>query len=84
MSDDPNVLQSLGEIKGLLVGTKEMLREHIDQDTRRFDTSFKRLDSIDAEINKAKGAKAMVVWLAGGAATVVSGIAWAVGKFLGH
>lgn len=80
---DPQLYAALGEIKGIVSGTKEMLREHIEQDARRFDTTFKRLDSIDADINQAKGAKNMVVWLAGGAGAVVSFAAWALSKILG-
>lgn len=80
--DEQALFQSLGRIEGAVGGVKEMLAEHIEQDTRRFDTTFKRLDALDADVNKAKGAKSAILWVAGGVGTIASGVAWAIGKIL--
>ena len=66
MSDDNRLL---GQIDGKLDMAIELLNRHIDDDVRRFSEVYGRLGTLDTEIATAKGAKAGVLWVAGGVAT---------------
>jgi hypothetical protein len=81
MSD--NVERSLGQIEGKLDGLHGMLREHMDQDSRRFEAVFEKLSDHAADINKAKGAKTMLTIIAGGVSGAVAIVAAAAQHLLG-
>ena len=80
---DPEVMQLLGRIDGKLDQVIEAAKEHRDDDKRRFTEVHERLDSHDADINQAKGAKGAVMWMAGGVAAIVGAVATIVGKKMG-
>ena len=82
MSDDLN--RMLGQIDGKLDQVIETFKEHREDDKRRFGEVYGRLDQHAEEINKAKGGKAVLVWLVGGgAAAVATFVSWASHKLNG-
>lgn len=80
---DPNVLQLLGRIDGKLDQVIEAAKEHREDDKRRFTEVYSTLNEHAEDINKAKGAKAALLWVAGGVAAVVGTAATFVAKALG-
>lgn len=72
-----DVQRSLGRIEGKLDSLTDAVRQHADQDTRRFDTLFRIVDDHAKDINRAKGAQRALVWAAGGVAGVISLVAGA-------
>ena len=79
MSSDPEVLLLLGKIDGKLDQVISAAEEHRADDNRRFKEVFNRLDLQDGEINKAKGAKGVIVWVVG---LIAGGISALVMHFL--
>lgn len=74
MSADPELSQMLGRIDGKLDQVIETFKEHREDDKRRFTEVHARLDEHAEDINKAKGAKGMFVWLVSGGAAAIGGI----------
>lgn len=72
MSDD--IQRMLGQIDGKLDQVIETFKEHREDDKRRFTEVHARIDEHAEDINKAKGAKGMLVWLVGGGAAAIGGI----------
>lgn len=72
MSDELN--RMLGQIDGKLDQVIESFKEHREDDKRRFGEVYGRLDGLDADINKAKGAKGLFVWLITGGAAAIGGV----------
>ena len=83
MSSDPEVFKFLGQIDGKLDQLIDAAKEHRDDDKRRFTEVYVRLDEHSSEINKAKGAKGALLWVAGGIAGVVGFVATFAAKTLG-
>lgn len=81
MSDELHRL--VGEANGKLDTLLELVRDHIKQDDTRFSSVSVKLESHAADINKAKGAKAAVLVVAGGLAGVVSFVVAAASKLFG-
>lgn len=81
MADD--VSQMLGRIEGKLDQVVKSFDRHIDDDVRRFTEIHKKLDEQAEDINKAKGAKGVIVWMAGVVGAIAAGIASLVAKALG-
>jgi len=81
VSDD--VQRMLGQIDGKLDQVIETFREHREDDKRRFGEVFGRLDEQSADINKAKGAKGMLLWLIGGGAAAIGGLMALAAKSFG-
>lgn len=80
---DNDLYQSLGRIEGGLNGLTSALKEHMEQDTRRFTDVYSKIEAHAEDINQAKGAKAAVFVIATVAGTLASGVAWAIGKIFG-
>jgi endonuclease III-like uncharacterized protein len=70
MSED--VQRLLGKIDGKLDQVIDTFKEHREDDKRRFKEIHGRLDEHAEDINKAKGAKATLLWLVGGGAAAIS------------
>lgn len=68
------ILQALGRIEGKVDEIKEAAREHRDDDKRRFTEVHARLDQHAEDINKAKGAKGVIIFLIGGGAAAIGGL----------
>ena len=83
MPSDPDVLQTLGRIDGKLDLLIDAAQEHREDDKRRFTEVYTKLDEHSSEINKAKGAKGALLWVAGGIAALAGTIATAAAKALG-
>lgn len=81
--EHPEVLTLLGRIDGKLDQVIESAKEHRDDDKRRFNELHGRIDEHAEEINKAKGAKSALLWVAGLVAGVVTFIGPMVAKALG-
>ena len=80
MSDDLN--RMLGQIDGKLDQVIDTFKEHREDDKRRFTEVHARLDDHAEDINKAKGAKGVLLWLiGGGAATIGAGVAMVAQAF---
>lgn len=73
----------LGRIDGKLDQVIETFKEHREDDKRRFGELYGKLDEQAADINQAKGAKAAILWLAGGIAAAVGAVATVAAKALG-
>lgn len=74
MATDPDVLQLLGKIDGKLDQVIDSAKEHREDDKRRFSEVYSKLGEHDQEIAKAKGAKSVILWLAGGGAVAISAL----------
>ena len=83
MSQDPDVIQLLGRIDGKLDQVIDSAKEHREDDKRRFNEVHGRLDEHAEDINKAKGAKGALLWIAGLVAGVVTFVGPMVAKALG-
>lgn len=70
---DPQVMQMLGRIDGKLDQVIESAREHREDDKRRFTDVYTKLGEHANDIAKAKGGKAVIVWLIGGGAAAIGG-----------
>lgn len=81
MSDDLHRL--VGEANGKLDTLLDLVRDHVRQDDDRFTRVYTELASHAADINKAKGAKAAVLVVAGGLAGLVSFVVAAASKLFG-
>ena len=81
MSDDLH--RAVGEANGKLDTLLSLVRDHIEQDNERFTGVYKEIRAHAEDINKAKGAKAIFLILAGGTATVISIAVAAAGKLFG-
>jgi malate/lactate dehydrogenase len=79
--NDPILHRMVGEVNGKLDTLLVLVRDHVEQDDKRFAEVDAELKDHAADINKAKGAKAATLALAGAAATVVSLAVAAAGKF---
>jgi hypothetical protein len=79
---DP-VMQILGRIEGKLDSEIAMAKEHREDDVRRFTDVYKRLGEHDQDIAKAKGGKAVLVWLVGGGAAAVGALVAKMSKAFG-
>lgn len=71
MSENENYL--LGQMNGKLDGLQSLIKDHMEQDTRRFEEVFRQLNEHSGDINKAKGAKNAIMVAAAAVASVVSG-----------
>lgn len=80
MSDD--LYRAVGEANGKLDALTTLMRDYIESHNRRHENIDEAIVSHAADINKAKGAKAATLALAGAAATVISLAVAAAGKFL--
>lgn len=69
MSDQ--IMQALGRIEGKLDAEITMAKEHREDDKRCFQDVYDRLDDHEKDINQAKGAKGMLLWLIGGGAAAI-------------
>ena len=67
-------MQSLGRIEAKLDAEITMAKEHREDDKRRFQDVYDRLDDHEKDINQAKGAKGMLVWLVGGGAAAIGAL----------
>lgn len=74
MADDNDINRMLGQIDGKLDATLEALNRHIDDDVRRFTDVYGKLDEQAKDINQAKGAKGVVLYLIGGGAAAIGGL----------
>lgn len=83
MASDPEVLLLLGKIDGKLDQVIATAEEHRADDKRRFTEVHERLDEHAEDINKAKGAKATFLWVAGLVAGVVTFVGPMVAKAFG-
>lgn len=83
MSTEPEVMQLLGRIDGKLDQVIDSAKEHREDDKRRFSDVYDRIDAQDAEINKAKGAKGVILWLIGGGAAAIGGAVAMAAKAFG-
>jgi hypothetical protein len=81
VSNEPQLHQMVGEINGKLDTLLYLVRDHVEQDDKRFAEVGEELKEHAADINQAKGAKTAALMLAGAAATVVSLAVAAAGKF---
>ena len=81
MSDD--VQRMLGQIDGKLDQVIESFKEHREDDNRRFTEVHARLDEHAEDINKAKGAKGVLLWLIGGGAAAIGGLVAVAAKAFG-
>lgn len=81
MADE--ISQALGRIEGKLDQVIDAAREHRDDDKRRFKEVFDVLDQHATDINKAKGAKGVIVWMAGAIGAVTAAAASILAKALG-
>lgn len=72
MSDELN--RMLGQIDGKLDQVIETFKEHREDDKRRFGEVYARLDGHDKDINQAKGAKNLFIWLVTGGAAAIGGV----------
>jgi hypothetical protein len=70
----------VGEANGKLDTLLTLVRDHVEQDDKRFSDVDEELKAHAADLNKAKGAKAATLVLAGAAATIVSLAVAAAGK----
>lgn len=75
--------QVLGRIEGKLDQVIEASREHRDDDKRRFTEVYIELGKHAEDINKAKGAKGAILWMASGLAALVSAGLAGAAKMLG-
>jgi len=80
---DSDVLVLLGRIEGKLDSALKDAEEHRDDDKRRFTEIHKKLDEHAEDINKAKGAKATLLWIAGGLSALVGAVGAYAAKALG-
>jgi hypothetical protein len=71
MSTDNEVMRLLGQIDGKLDSVVKNLDRHIDDDVRRFSDVYGKLEEHAEQISRAKGAKAMLLWLVGGGAAAI-------------
>jgi hypothetical protein len=75
------ILQALGRMEGKLDQVIEAAKEHREDDKRRFSDVYTKLGEQAEEINKAKGAKGVIIFLVGGgAAAIASFVSWIVGR----
>lgn len=72
MSDEIN--RMLGQIDGKLDQVISTFNRHQDDDIRHFKEVCDRLDKADAEMNKSKGAKGVIVFLITGGAAAIGGL----------
>lgn len=82
-SPDPDISRMLGQIDGKLDSLISAAKEHRDDDTRRFTDVYRRLDNCDEDINKAKGAKGVLLWMVGGGAAAIGGLVAVAAKAFG-
>ena len=61
----------LGQLDGKLDTLLTLVRDHIQKDDDRFGVVFGKLEQHAADINQAKGAKSMLLLIAGGVSAVV-------------
>lgn len=80
---DPNESHLLGRIDGKLDQVIKALDRHIDDDVRRFTEVYKKQGEHDQEIAKAKGGKAVLLWVVGGGAAAVASFVTMAAKGLG-
>jgi len=69
-----DISQVLGRIEGKLDQVIEAAREHRDDDKRRFTEVYGTLEKHAEDINQAKGAKGVIVWLASGVAAAAAAL----------
>jgi hypothetical protein len=81
VSDD--IPRLLGQIDGKLDQLIKGFDKHEDDDVRRFTDTYKKIDEIKEDINKAKGAKGAFLLAAGGIASAAALVAPLVAKALG-
>lgn len=77
------ILQSLGRIEGKVDQIGEAAKEHREDDKRRFSDVYERLDQHSRDINQAKGAKGVMLWLIGGGAAAIGGLVAMAAKAFG-
>lgn len=75
--------QMLGRIDGKLDQVIDSFKEHREDDTRRFESVHKTLNEHRDDINQAKGAKSVLMWMAGGIAAAAGATSAAIAKALG-
>jgi hypothetical protein len=83
MAKEADVLLMLGRIEGKLDQAIETAQEHREDDKRRFTEVYTKLEEHATDINQAKGAKAAVLWLAGGIAAAVGAVATVAARAIG-
>lgn len=71
---EQQILESLGEIKGMLKSEIRLNEEHRDDDKRRFGQLYVGQEAINMEIAKMKGGKAVILWLLGGGLVSIIGV----------
>ena len=81
MSDELH--QMVGRIDGKLDSLISGLKEHVAEDTRRFDAVGKMLLQHEQDINQAKGAKGAILWVVGVLAAGVGAVAGIIAKHWG-
>lgn len=81
---DPVMMQALGRIEQKIDTAITDAREHRADDTRRFSELYGWLGRHDREIAKAKGGKAVILWLLGGGAVSLVALGALVFRASGH
>ena len=83
MGENDQILTALGRIEGKLDAEIDLAREHREDDKRRFSAIDTVVAGLAEDINKAKGARGAIIWIAGLIAAVVGGLVTMAAKKLG-
>ena len=83
MGENDQILTALGRIEGKLDAEIDLAREHREDDKRRFSEVYTLISGQAEDINKAKGARGAIIWIAGLIAAVVGGLVTMAAKKLG-
>ena len=79
---EEQLYQMLGRVEGKLDSLNDTMRSHIETYQRQHSSLHSRVDELEADVNQAKGAKSIIVVLAGVIGAVVASIAHTVDRWL--